>query len=332
MQRLRRESPPNQTLHSDRGRISESRDTTPLHRPRRVNGCVPKQSLATRGFFFMTRFLPWLCAGFLLLPSFVHCQDDVKKDPPKKFVIPFELIKTQHMVVSVKVNGKGPYRLVFDTGAPDSLVSNKIAKEAELLKGAKKPAFALFGSGGQTKMKTLEIGELKAENVSTMVMDHPTVAAIASFTGPLDGILGFTFYARYKMSIDYEKMLMTFEPNAYVPGDVMKMMMDKMMAPKSVREAPGILAPAGLFGIRVEKAKDDADAGVSVKLVMPDSPAAAAGFKAGDRILTLDGRWTDTVNDCYLAAGQVRVGSPATALVLRDGKKLLLKVTVRAGL
>ncbi len=280
----------------------------------------------------MKRYLPWLLLGVVLTPSFVHGQDDVKKEAPKKFVVPFELIKTQHMVVSVKVNGKGPYRLVFDTGAPDSLVSNKIAKEAELLKGAKKPAFALFGSGGQAKIKQLELGGLKAENVSTMVMDHPTVAAIASFTGPLDGILGFTFYARYKMSIDYEKGLITFEPNEYVPGDVMKVMMDKMMAPKSVRDAPRILAPAGLFGIRVEKAKDDEDAGVIVKEVLRESPAAVAGFKAGDRILTLDGRWTDTVNDCYLAAGQVRLGVPATALVLRDGKKLLLKVTVRAGL
>ena len=30
---------PNQTLHTDRGRILVSRDTTPLQRPRRVN-CV----------------------------------------------------------------------------------------------------------------------------------------------------------------------------------------------------------------------------------------------------------------------------------------------------
>jgi hypothetical protein len=31
---------PNQTLHSDRGRIHVSRDTTLLQRPRRVNWCV----------------------------------------------------------------------------------------------------------------------------------------------------------------------------------------------------------------------------------------------------------------------------------------------------
>ena len=86
------------------------------------------------------------------------------------------------------------------------------------------------------------------------------------------------------------------------------------------------------MGIRVEKAKGDGADGVAVKEVMADSPAAAAGFKAGDRLLTLDGRWTDTVNDCYIAASMVRPGTATRASVLRDGKKLQLKLTVRAGL
>lgn len=264
----------------------------------------------------------------LLLPAFLHAQD---AGAAKKITVPFELIKTQHMVVSVKVNGKGPYRLVFDTGAPDSLVSNKIYKEAGL-KSKGGGGLPLFGSRGAASIKDLEMGDLKATDISTMVMDHPTVQAIASFAGPLEGILGFTFYARYKMSIDYEKKLITFEPNDYEPGDVMKALMEKLTAPKSVREAPRILAPAGIIGIKVEKAKDDEDAGVTVKEVMPDSAAAKAGFKVGDRLLTLDGRWTDTVADCYVAAGLVRVDTPVAAQVMRDGKKVQLKVTVRAGL
>ena len=283
-----------------------------------------------------------LCAAVLLLPAWLHAQGETKKEPEKKdakhepvkkFVVPFELIKTQHMVVNIKINGKGPYRLVFDTGAPDSLISNKVAKEANVFpKDFKKPLFALFGSMGQMKIKELELGGLKAENISCMVLDHPTVAAIAKFVSPIEGILGFTFYARYKMSIDYEKKLITFEPNTYEPGDVMKAMMSRLAAPDSVRKAPRILAPAGLLGIRVEKAKDDEEAGVTVKDVMADSPAAAAGFQKGDRLLTLDGRWTDSVTDCYIASGQLGPGNPVDAQVLRGGKKMHLKVTVRAGL
>ncbi len=185
---------------------------------------------------------------------------------------------------------------------------------------------------GQVKIKEIELGELKAENISATVMDHPTLNAISSVTGPLDGILGFTFYARYKMSIDYEKKLMTFEPAEYVPGNVMEAMMARMMAPKSVRDTPRILAPAGILGLKVEKAKGDEAAGVTVKEVMPGTPAAGAGFKVGDRLLTLEGRWTDTVADTYVAAGQLRPGAAATAEVQRGSEKLKLNVTIKAGL
>jgi hypothetical protein len=272
------------------------------------------------------------CMIIAFAPAATYAQEGAKKDAPKKFVVPFELIKTQHMVVSAKINGKGPFRLVFDTGAPDSLVSTKVAKEAELFpKDFKRPLFSPFGSMGQTKINEIELSGLKAEKITATVLDHPTVEAIARFVGPIEGILGFTFYARYKMSINYEKKEITFEPNTYEPGDVMKIMMDKLIAKSGKQTAP-ILAPAGLMGIRVEKAKDHDAAGVLVKEVLADSPAATAGFKVGDRLLTLDGRWTDTVNDCYLAAGQVKLGVPVRANVLRDGKKMTLKLTVRAGL
>src|SRR5262245_60322465 len=170
----------------------------------------------------------------LVAPALAFAQDDAKKkDPPKKYVVPFELIKTQHMVVSVKVNGKGPYRLVFDTGAPDSLLSTKVAKEAELFgKDHKRPFFAPFGSMGQAKDIEIRLGDVKATKITATVLDHPTVDAIAKFVGPIEGILGFTFYARYKMSINYEKSELTFEENTYEPGDVMKVMMEKMLTPK----------------------------------------------------------------------------------------------------
>src|SRR5947208_12588983 len=82
--------------------------------------------------------------------------DEPKAKPvedAKPIVVPFELLPSGHMAVMVKVNGKGPYRLIFDTGAPITLMNNKIAKEAELLKGVKKPLITLFGSMGDVKVK-----------------------------------------------------------------------------------------------------------------------------------------------------------------------------------
>jgi membrane-associated protease RseP (regulator of RpoE activity) len=255
--------------------------------------------------------------------------DDV---PPKTFTVPFDLIKTQHMVVNVKINGKGPYRLIFDTGAPDSLVSNKVAKEAGLFtKDTKRPALALFGSMGQFKMKSLEAGNLKAENLSVMVIDHPTVGALASAVGPIEGIVGFTFFARYRMTIDYEKKEMTFTPVAYDPPDTMQAMMKKLLAPRSEREKPAILAPGGLFGLKVDRAITDETPGVTITEVLPETPAAAAGLKAGDVLASLDGRWTTSVADTYAAAAAVAPGQAVPVVVLRDGRERTLTVRPASG-
>src|SRR5262249_57370215 len=122
--------------------------------------------------------------------------------PEKAVTVPFELLRSGHMAVKVKVNGKGPFRLIFDTGAPITLLNNKVAREADLLRGAQPPAFALFGAAGEVRVKRLEVGGVAAEDVPAIVMDHPTVEAIGRVLGPVDGIVGFPFFARYKMTLD----------------------------------------------------------------------------------------------------------------------------------
>jgi hypothetical protein len=254
-------------------------------------------------------------------------------DGPQSFTVPFTTIKTQHMVVEVKINGKGPYKLIFDTGAPDSLINNKIAKEADVFPKTRKPAgFALFGAQGQFKIKALEAGNLKAENLSVMVVDHPTVAAISDAAGPIEGIVGFTFFARYKMTIDYQKKEMTFVANDYKPADTMQAIMKLMLGSRSERDKPKVLAPGALFGFRVDKSSGDEEAGVEVTEVLEGSPAALAGLKVDDRLLTLDRRWTDNVGDCYYAASRVQAGTTVPLTVRRDGKELTLKLKTEKGL
>jgi len=80
-----------------------------------------------------------------------------------------------------------------------------------------------------------------------------------------------------------------------VPGDYLEGMMNKLMDASQSKE-PKMLAPAGLWGLAVDKDKDDEEAGVEVKEVLGGGAAAAAGLKAGDRVLTIDGRWTDTIS------------------------------------
>lgn len=270
---------------------------------------------------------------FLALAGFAKAGEPKKLEPKsdaKPIAVKFDLLKTQHMVVNVKINGKGPYRLIFDTGAPITLINNKVANEAGVIpKNFKKPLFSFFGSMGQFKIQNMQVGDMQVENLSTMVMDHPTVEAISKALGPIEGIVGMSFFGKYRMTLDYKDKVMTFVPVNYDPPDMMQSMM-KMLLSRNKEQL--ILAPGGLLGIQIEKGADDEKAGVNVKAVLEGSPAAKAGLRAGDRLLTLDSRWTDSVADTFYAASRMEPGRVARAVVRRDGKDVNLKITVASGL
>src|SRR5262245_35878746 len=100
--------------------------------------------------------------------------------------VPFELLKTRHIVVQVKLNGKGPYRFLFDTGAPLTVAGQQAAREWELT--------AALGTS-RTQVRSLELGDLKAENIPVVIVDHPAVTALSRVAGPIHGIIGFPFFA-----------------------------------------------------------------------------------------------------------------------------------------
>src|SRR5688572_18895142 len=79
---------------------------------------------------------------------------------------PLSLMKTRHTAVQVRVNGAGPFRLIFDTGSPVTFFSNAAALKAGLLSAEQAKRPALLGLRGRTVAKTVEIG-------GTVVRDIP---------------------------------------------------------------------------------------------------------------------------------------------------------------
>ena len=71
---------------------------------------------------------------------------------------------------------------------------------------------------------------------------------------------------------------------------------------------------------------------MTIKTVMAGSAAEKAGLKTGDRLLTIDGRWTDSVGDTYQAASFVKPGKAVPVSVKRDGKEMKITVTPVNGL
>jgi hypothetical protein len=252
-------------------------------------------------------------------------------DAAKPAKVAFQTLPTQHMTVQITVNGKGPYRVIFDTGAPTTLLSNKVAKEAGVFPKNYKPGFAFFGSAGQFKVKQLEMGDLKIDNVDAMVMDHPTVGALASAVGPIEGIVGFNVFAKFRSTLDYQAKEMTFVPTSFVPANMMEKMMESMLGSKNAKGKAKVLAPGGLLGVRPAKDAADMEPGITLEHVYADSPAAKAGLKTGDRLLTLDHRWTDSISDLFIALAKADVSAPLPIEVLRDGKAVKMEVRLAAG-
>jgi hypothetical protein len=173
--------------------------------------------------------------------------------------LPFELVASNHMVVQARINGKGPFRLVFDSGAPVSLLGNRAAEESgTVAKDA--PKSFLMAMRGEGKIQALEVGDLKAKDIPVLILDHPTLKALGGFLGkPLDGIIGFTFFARYRTTIDYQAKQMTLEPVEYEVRDLMKDLPERLAGPKIARKK--YLAPTGLWGLTLGEAVEDGSGG-----------------------------------------------------------------------
>jgi len=260
---------------------------------------------------------------------------------PASASVSFEILKkgellSGHIAVRAKINGKGPYRLIFDTGAPVNMLSVRIAKEADLLgPNIKRPKNGSpLSAAQQILIDKMELGGLVVADQPAIIMDHPTILAMAEMFGPIDGLVGFPLFARHRTTIDYQAQKITFAPNGFEPSDVVhNVLMIMMSRMPGAKEPPvKILTPAAQWGLRLaDKKADDDEPGLTVADVLPASAAARAGLKAGDRLLTVDGRWTDSANDCYRAAEAIKPGQAVDVTVRRDGKQVQLTVRPAAG-
>jgi hypothetical protein len=274
-----------------------------------------------------------ICAAYatLLLLSGT-ARADTPKMPAAPITVPFELLGSKHIAVKVMINGKGPYRLIFDTGAPFILINNKTARDSGMLKDARKPLFTIFNAMGPAKIKMFDLGGVKVQDTQAAVMDHPTVELISKALGPIEGLVGFPFFARYRMTIDYQAKTMILAPSGFAVNDAdfdPTMLGQKMLEGRGGRR---VLAPGAQWGFVPHKDKGDEADGVVVKEVFAGSAAAAAGLRAGDRLLTLDGRWTDSVLDAFDAARHVKPGRAVALRIQREGKEMTLTASPRDGL
>jgi hypothetical protein len=247
--------------------------------------------------------------------------------PTRDVRAPIAVTRTRHTVVDARVNGAGPFRLVLDTGSPITLVSGRAALAAGLQTKEQAARPTLMGIRGFRRAREIAVGEASVPDVTVVVMDHPIVELLSSVDGPIDGILGYSWFGRFRMVLDYSGATITLTPTNHRPEDALTTMVVRVGGAISRRV---LVAPAGLWGLALGPA-DDAG-GLPVRAVARGSAAAAAGLRPGDRLLSIDGRWTDSALDCAAAAMEHRPGRAVPVRIRRGGTELELRVVPRHGL
>jgi len=243
---------------------------------------------------------------------------------------PFEMTGTNHFYVEVKLNGEGPFRLIFDLGAPVTLLSNKAARDSKTIKPGKRPSF-LMGMSGEGTVKEMQFGDATAKDIPVMIFDHPAISAMSDILGKrFDGILGYTFFARYRTTIDYEKKRLWFEPVRETTENVVAALPERMLNPSAKAPTRMVVPRTNAIGITVEMQPGDKAAAVPPVLkianVRPGGPAAKAGIQKGDELIAFGPHWIFSTADLADALHGADAGKGQNCLVRRGGKTMTLDV------
>lgn len=204
-------------------------------------------------------------------------------------------------LVPLSLDGGAPALFVMDTGfGPALRVSPALTRAHRLLAGRPSTEVTLSAIGGDAlatlaSLPAVRLGGVRFASVPAMFSDTwPS----ATYTDREQGLLGLALLERFRVIVDWPRDRLYLIPN---PG---------------AASAP---FPRDRLGI---SSHVDGAALVIVGIA-PGSPAAAADFKPGDRILTINGRPAADAGDigaqpAGTAITLVRQGADPTTLTLRD--------------
>jgi hypothetical protein len=254
-----------------------------------------------------------------------------KKEAAKPVSVPFRLTDTQHIMVRAKINGKGPYNFIIDTGAPALFVATAIGKklgvETDKNNWGTFDKFEIEGGAVLTKMKGRVEDPFQLEGMNNMGLAG----------AELHGIIGYTVLARYRIEIDFSKDKMVWTPLDFNPPtpagltggatkemNAMAGMAKFATALLGKRSTPEIL-PRGFLGVELA----EKDGSVLIKGVLANSPAAAAGLKIGDSITQFKGKEVKSISALTEIAAKLKALETVSLTVLRGDE--VRKVELQTG-
>jgi hypothetical protein len=275
---------------------------------------------------FWTAALAALCC---LVPP-VAAEEKPAPAAAKSYEVPYRLTIPKHILIRAKLNGKGPFNFILDTGAPALFVTPAVARKAGVTpdKGSWGTFDRLEIEGGAT------VAKIKGRIETPFQLEGMNGMGLAG--AELHGIIGYNMLARFRMEIDFTRDKMTWTPLDFDPkapaglggrtggaggleivGSIMKTLGSFLG-----RKANPDVVPRGFIGIELTDSRE----GAVVKSVLADGPAAKAGVEKGDRIEGVQGRTVVSAEDVENYAN-VPAGTIIKLVVTRgkDKKEITFK-------
>lgn len=118
------------------------------------------------------------------------------------------------LLVGVHLNGTGPYNLVLDTGATLTCIDEGLARELALPRktGAVGLGAGVGGSGrvALVQVDSIRVGSSAVTNLTACVLDLRHLRDLGA--GGVNGLLGLNFLSAFRVTLDFERRLMTLSP------------------------------------------------------------------------------------------------------------------------
>jgi serine protease DegQ len=278
-----------------------------------------------------------LCAVLIaLVLAPLTWADEPAKAPPKSFQVPYRLTKPKHILVRAKINGKGPYNFIVDTGAPTLFVAVSVAKKLGI-----KPEKNDWGTFDRFEIEGgVTLTKLKGRIETPPQIEGMNGLGLAGVE--LHGMIGYSVLAHYRMEIDFTSDKMVWTPLDYKPKqmaslggrgrgaggiDLLGGILKSVGALLGTQSSP----PVKLRGFLGVELKDD-DENPVVQSVLADGPAGKAGVKTGDRITHIQGRTVLDTADVQRYLGRLQPGQEFKLTVARGKEKKDITVKLGEGL
>ncbi len=254
------------------------------------------------------------------------------EEPPKSFQVPYRLTKPKHVLVRAKINGKGPYNFIVDTGAPALFLAVPVARKLSI-----KPDNKDWGVLDRFEIEGgVVLNKIKARIETPPQIEGMNGLGLAGVE--LHGMIGYDILARYRLEFDFTRDKMVWTPLDYTPKASMSLgggrttggldLLGSLM--KSLSSLLGTQAspPVRLRGFLGVELKDDEDNPL-VQAVLASGPAGKAGLKVGDHITHIQGRSVLDTDDVQRYVSRKKPGQEITLTVQRG--KTTKDITVKLG-